>query len=127
MASRSGLGEIRPRPEQETSGSLAEGCETTKNNPPRLESRTPPSCALNVGFEAYLLACARLTTRQDSIQTPGVYPECAGQEQAKEKSPGPRDKPQHVPSSSGSAMHMDENEEPVITSMKFLCSVWKDR
>ena len=62
MTSRSGTGEKEKRspPESETSGSLAEGCESTRNKPPPLESRTSPSCSRTVGFEAWLLVC-RLT------------------------------------------------------------------
>ena len=57
MTSRSGTGEERPQLESETSGSLAEGCESTRNEPSRLESRTSRSqaCTLTVGFEAWLL------------------------------------------------------------------------
>ena len=54
------------------------------------------------------------------MQTHSVYIECVGQEQGKEE-----DQPQHVPSSAGFAMHMDENEEPVITRMRLLY-MWKN-
>ena len=54
------------------------------------------------------------------MQTHSVYTECAGQEQGKEE-----DQPQHVPSSAGFATQMDENEEPLITSMRLL-NMWKD-
>lgn len=50
---------------------------------------------------------------------PGVsdpYPECSGQEQGKEGSPGTGDRV----SFSGSATYTDENEEPIITSMKHI-------
>ena len=62
MTGRSGSGEKRSRPHSESSGSLAEGHEpeSTKYTPPRLESRTPPSCTLTVGFDAQLRVC-RLT------------------------------------------------------------------
>jgi hypothetical protein len=53
--------------------------------------------------------------------------ECAGQAQGNEEKPGPGDPPQHVPSTSGSATHTNENEELVITSMKPLYTVWRDR
>ena len=48
---------------------------------------------------------------------PDVYAECAGMEQGKEETHGTGDQPQHVNSSSGSATHVDENEELAITSM----------
>ena len=51
------------------------------------------------------------------------YLACAGQAQGNKEQPGPGNEPQHVPSSSGLAMHTDENEELVITSMKLLYSV----
>ena len=60
---------------------------------------------------------ADLATSQDGIQTPGVYAECAGKEQGKEETTGTGDELQHVASSSGSATHVDENEDPIITSM----------
>ena len=119
MTTRSGPREERSPPESETSGSQAEGCESTRNKPPRLDSRTSPSCALTVRFEGWLLVC-RLTYLQDTIQMPGVCPDCMGQEQGKEETPGPGDRLQHVSSSSGSATHTGENEELVITSMKLI-------
>jgi hypothetical protein len=51
---------------------------------------------------------------------PDVYAECSGQGQEKEGALGTGDEPQHVPSSSGSATHMGENEELVITSMTLI-------
>jgi hypothetical protein len=96
MTSRSGAGEKQSRPESETSGSLAEGCESTGNEPARAESRTSPSCALT-----------------DNIQVPSVCPEGAEQERGKEETPG-----SDVPSCSGSVMHTGENKEPIITSIR---------
>ena len=45
-----------------------------------------------------------------------------GQEQGKEETPGARDRPgiHRVSSFSGSKMHMDENEELIITSIKHI-------
>jgi hypothetical protein len=54
------------------------------------------------------------------MQTPGVYPKYAGQEQGKEEIPGTGDQPQHVPSTLGSEIHTDENEESIITGMKLI-------
>ena len=53
MTSRSDNGEKQSRPQPQTSS-------CTKNNPPRFESNTSPSCTLTVGFDAQLLIC-RLT------------------------------------------------------------------
>jgi hypothetical protein len=56
------------------------------------------------------------------MQTPGVYPKHAGQEQGKEEIPGTAsgDQPQHAPSTLGSEIHTDENEETIITGMKLI-------
>ena len=48
---------------------------------------------------------------------PGVYAECTGKEQGKEETPQTGDQLQHVTFSSGSATHIEENKEQVITSM----------
>ena len=62
-----------------------------------------------------------MTSRQDGIQTPSVYPECAElQEKGKEEILGTADRLQYVPSSSRFATHTGENEEPVITSMNLI-------
>ena len=53
------------------------------------------------------------------MQTSGVYPKCAGQAQRSKETPEPGDQPHHVPCSSGSATHTDDNEETILTSMKF--------
>jgi hypothetical protein len=57
IGSRSGTEEKQSQPESEMSGSLAEGCESAGNKPPRLESRGSESSSsgalpVTVGFEA---------------------------------------------------------------------------
>ena len=51
------------------------------------------------------------------MYTLSVYAECTGKEKGKEETTGTGDELQHMASSSGSATHVDENEELVITSM----------
>ena len=54
MTSETGAREEGSQPESETSGSLVEGCESTRNEQLLLVLglRTSPSCTLTVGFDA---------------------------------------------------------------------------
>jgi len=94
---------------------------STRTKRPRLESES--SGAPTVSLQTGCLPFIDRPILQDKVQTPVIpdpNPECAGKDQGNDETLRPGNQPQDMPTPSGAAIHTDEIEQMVITSMKFI-------